>query len=131
MNRPLARRSVWAGLAALAVGAAVSVVVATGAFGGTTTPPGTELSVRHVAFDRGSIVIEVENAQSAPATIAIVTVDDAIVNYRLDGPATLRSHQSATLTVPFDWVAGDPYSVGVTCSDGFEATTQVPGSEVP
>ena len=56
------------------------------------------------------------NPQRQKLTIATVTVDDAIVPFHLDGPATLGRLRSSTIVVPYQWVDGDPYTVGVTSS---------------
>ena len=68
----------------------------------------------------GEIRIRVRNPQPEELTIASVTVDDAIVPFTLDGPATLRRLRSSTIVVPYTWVENDPISVGVTSSTGIE-----------
>ena len=45
-------------------------------------------------------------------TIASVTVDDAIVPFTVDGPATLGRLRSSTIVVPYDWVEDEPIAVG-------------------
>ena len=57
-----------------------------------------------------------------------MTVDDAIVPYTLDGPATLGRLRSTTIVVPFDWVEDDPISVGVTSSTGIETVEEIPAA---
>jgi zinc transporter ZupT len=52
-------------------------------------------------------------------------VDDAIVPYTLDGPQTLGRLRSSTIIVPFEWVDGDPISVGVTSSTGIQTTEAI------
>ena len=46
------------------------------------------------------------NPQPEDLTIAVVTVDDAIVPFTLDGPQTLGRLRSSTIVVPFEWVEG-------------------------
>jgi zinc transporter ZupT len=67
----------------------------------------------------------VTNPQREKLKIAVVTVDDAVVPFRLDGPAELGRLRSSTIVVPFHWVDGDPYTVGVTSSHGVETTADV------
>ena len=50
----------------------------------------------------GEIRIRVRNPQPEELTIASVTVDDAIVPFTLDGPATLKRLRSSTIVVPYD-----------------------------
>ena len=52
----------------------------------------------------GEIRILVRNPQRDDLTIASVTVDDAIVPFTLDGPATLGRLRSSTVVVAYDWV---------------------------
>ena len=54
-----------------------------------------------------------------------VTVDDAVVPYTLDGDRTIGRLRSTTVVIPFDWVDGEPLSVGVTSSTGIQTTKEV------
>jgi zinc transporter ZupT len=92
---------------------------------GTNPPPADELDIRRVEFRPGEIRIVVRNPQPDDLTIANVNVDDAIVPFTVEGPATLGRLRSATIVVPFDWVEGDPISVGVTSSTGIETVKEI------
>ncbi len=92
---------------------------------GRAPPPADKFDVRRVEFHPGEITIRVTNPQRPKLTIAAVTVDDAIVPFHLDGPATLTRLRSSTVVVPFQWVDGDPYTVGITSSRGIETTTDI------
>ena len=95
---------------------------------GHAPPPRDEFDIRRVEFKPGDIRIRVTNPQRPKLTIASVTVDDAIVPFSLDGPTTLGRLRSSTIIVPFGWVEGDPYTVGVTSSSGIETTFEVPAA---
>jgi ZIP family zinc transporter len=95
---------------------------------GRAPPPRDEFDIRRVEFKPGEIAIRVTNPQRPKLTIASVTVDDAIVPFRLEGPATLGRLRSSTIVVPLRWVEGDPYTVGVTSSSGIESTFDVPAA---
>ena len=95
---------------------------------GRAPPPRDEFDIRRVEFKPGEIRIRVTNPQRPKLTIASVTVDDAIVPFHTDGPATLARLRSSTIVVPFHWVEGDPYSVGVTSSSGIESRFAVPAA---
>jgi ZIP family zinc transporter len=110
----------------------IAVVAAFAAYGSSVTdllgrnpPPRDEFDVRRVEFHPGEIRIRVTNPQQDDLTIASVTVDDAIVPFRLDGPTTLGRLRSSTIVVPFDWVEDEPISVGVTSSTGIETVEEV------
>ena len=92
---------------------------------GRAPPPRDEFDIRRVQFKPGEISIRVTNPQRQKLTIASVTVDDAIVPFSVDGPATLSRLRSSTIVVPIQWVEGDPYTVGVTSSSGIESTFDV------
>ncbi len=95
---------------------------------GRSAPQPDEFDVRRVEFHPGEIRIRVTNPQQDELTVASVTVDDAIVPFRVEGPATLSRLRSATLVVPYDWVEDEPIAVGVTSSTGIETTKELPAA---
>jgi zinc transporter ZupT len=95
---------------------------------GSSPPPADAFDVRRVQFHPGEIRVLVRNPQPEDLTIAVVTVDDAIVPFTLDGGATLGRLRSRTITVPYTWVEDDPYLIGVTSSTGIQTTHQVPAA---
>ena len=92
---------------------------------GTNPPPADEFDIRRVELSPGEIRITVRNPQPDDLTIASVTVDDAIVPFALDGPATLGRLRSSTIVVPYDWVEEEPLAVGVTSSTGIETVHEI------
>ncbi len=92
---------------------------------GRNPPPADELDIRRVELRPGEIRIRVRNPQHDAITVASVTVDDAIVPFRLDGPRRIGRLRSTTIVVPYDWVEGDPLAVGVTSSSGIETTKEI------
>jgi zinc transporter, ZIP family len=95
---------------------------------GDNPPPADEFDIRRVEFREGEIRIEVRNPQRDDLTIALVTVDDAIVNYELDGPRTLDRLRSSEIVVAYDWVEEEPIAVGVTSSTGIQTTKEIPAA---
>jgi zinc transporter ZupT len=95
---------------------------------GSNPPAADTFNVRRVAFEPGQIRILVQNPQAQDLTLAVVTVDDAIVPFTLDGPSTLGRLRSTTVVVPYAWVADDPYTVGLTSSNGIETVHAVPAA---
>ncbi len=92
---------------------------------GRNPPPADELDIRRVELRPGEIRIRVRNPQHDAITVASVTVDDAIVPFRLDGPRRIGRLRSTTVVVRYDWVEGDPLAVGVTSSTGIETTKEI------
>ncbi len=92
---------------------------------GSNHPPADQLDIRRVTFHPGEIQIRVTNPQSEKITIGSVAVDNAVVPYTTDGPTTLDRLRSSTIVVPYDWVDGDPISVGVTSSTGIQVVKDI------
>ena len=124
-----ARRRAWALVPILLLVGIVSLFATSGGsivdLLGSSSPPLDELDIRRVTFEPGEIRIRVTNPQRDDITIGSVAVDDAIVRYTVDGPATLGRLDSSTIVVPFDWVDGDPITVGVTSSTGIQVTKEI------
>ncbi len=119
----------WAIVPVVLLALAVAVVVSQGDrvvdLVGGSPPPADELDVRRVELLPGEIRIQVRNPQREDVTIASVTVDDAIVPFTLDGPATLGRLRSSTVVVAYDWVAEEPLALGVTTSTGIQTTHEI------
>jgi len=119
----------WALVPILLLVGVVALFASTGAsvldLVGQAPPPADRFDVRRVEFRPGEIRIRVTNPQREKLTIATVTVDDAVFPFRVDGPSTLDRLRSSTVIVPFQWVDGDPYRVGITSSRGIETTTDI------
>jgi zinc transporter, ZIP family len=122
----------WAVVPVLLLALAVGVVVSAGSslvdLVGSNPPPADKFDIRRVEFEPGEIRILVRNPQQDDLTIANVNVDDAIVPYSVDGPTTLGRLRSSTIVVPFQWVEGDPITVGVTSSTGIQTVKEVPAA---
>ena len=127
-----ARWRLWALVPILLLAAAVSLFAGAGGslvdLVGTNPPQADEFDVRRVEFQPGEIRIRVTNPQQDDLTIASVTVDDAVVPFELDGPATLDRLRSRTIVVQYDWVEDDPIAVGVTSSTGIETVEEIPAA---
>ena len=82
----------WALGPVLVLAAVVGLFVSSGSslvdLIGRSPPPADAFDIRRVEFHPGEIRIRVTNPQTDSITIASVTVDDAIVPFTLDGPAT-------------------------------------------
>ena len=92
---------------------------------GDNPPAADTFDIRRVEFRQGEVRIHVRNPQHDDLTIASVTVDDAIVPFSLSGPRTLDRLSASTIVVPYDWVDGDPISVGITSSHGVQTTQEI------
>ena len=126
------RWRLWALVPILLLAGAVSLFASAGDslldLVGRNPPQADEFDIRRVEFHPGEIRIRVTNPQQDDLTIASVTVDDAILPFELDGPATLERLRSSTIVVTYDWVQDDPIAVGVTSSSGIETVEEIPAA---
>jgi zinc transporter, ZIP family len=124
-----ARWRLWAFIPLVALVAVIALFAAAGNsvldLLGRTPPPADAFDVRRVEFHPGEIKIHVTNPQPEDLTIALVTVDDAIVPFTVDGTRTLERLRTRTITVPHDWVEGEPIAVGITSTSGIQTTHEV------
>lgn len=127
-NAGLAWR-LWALGPILLLAAVVGLFVTTGSslvdLVGRNPPALDVFDIRRVEFHPGEIRIRLTNPQPDDVTIALVTVDDAIVPFTLDGPRKLGRLRSSTIVVPYDWVPDEPIAVGVTSSTGIQTTHEI------
>lgn len=123
------RWRLWAAVPVLGLALVVGLFVSYGDrlldLVGSSPPPADVLDLRRVELRPGEIRVRVRNPQREPITLAVVTVDDAIVPFALDGPRTLERLRSTTVVVAYDWVEDDPLTIGVTSSTGIQSTTEV------
>lgn len=126
------RWRVWAIVPIILLVAAVSIFGATGSslvdLVGNNPPPADEFDIRRVEFKPGEIRVKVTNPQRDDLTIASVTVDDAIVNFEVDGDPTVGRLGTRTVIIPFFWVEDDPYVVGITSQSGIESAIEIPAA---
>src|SRR5215210_3539328 len=119
----------WACVPLVLLTAAVALFTAAGGsvtgLLGETPPSLDEFDIRRVEFHPGEIRIRVTNPQRDDLTIALVTVDDAVVPFDVDGDRTLGRLRSSEIVVQYDWVRDEPISVGVTSSTGIETTKEL------
>ena len=89
-------------------------------------PPLEELSVQRVLFpEPGAIRLEVINGGPDPVTIAQVTVDDAYWQHTITPDNTLGRLDTATIDIPYPWVAGEPLPIGLITATGVTFPTEV------
>ena len=119
----------WALVPLLLLAGVVALFASTGTslldLVGRAPPPLDQFNVRRVEFKPGEIRIHVRNPQPDDLTIAVVTVDDAIVPHTVEGDVTLGRLRSATIVVPYHWVEDEPITVGVTSSTGIQTTEAI------
>ena len=76
------------------------------------------LTFERMAFYPGEIVVWVRNTGPGPARIGQVLVNDAIWAHRVTPGPELSRLARATVTIPYDWVGGEPHEGQVGTGGG-------------
>ena len=102
---------------------------------GIATP---EVSIERVEFQQGGeIVAFIRNTGPIDITIAHADINDRIFPAAIEPGKNLPRLAVAKVIIPFPWIAGEPYEIGVTTSDGIRfsknievaAPTRAPNAE--
>jgi zinc transporter ZupT len=106
----------------------LAVILATdGGLGDRDVPPIETLSVQRVRLpEPGTIELEVVNDGPDPITIAQVLVDEAYWQFTMDPAGELDRLESATITIPYDWVQDEAHGIALISSTGVVFEAEVP-----
>src|SRR5215207_5860362 len=80
--------------------------------------PLPEVTIERIEFQEGKVVAYVRNTGPEEIEIVQADVNDRIIPAAVEPSKILPRLAEAKVMVPFDWIAGVPYEVGVTSSDG-------------
>ena len=90
-------------------------------------PPVEDLTVGRVALPtENEIVVHVTNGGPDPVTIRQVTVNEALWDFEMEPEATIPSLGSARITIPYTWVEGEAYGIGMISNTGVTFEAEVP-----
>lgn len=98
-------------------------------------PPVEDLSIQRATLRPDEIVLTVTNGGPDPVTIAQVLVDEAYWEHTVEPGRTLRRLGTATITIPYPWVEGEPAEItlitatGVTFSHEIAVATESPTAD--
>lgn len=123
------RGGTWLGGAALLV-VIGAVLAGIAMFGGATLPdragpPVEELVVERAVLVPGTIELTVRGAGADAVTIAQVAVNDTFTDFR-GADAPVGRLASATLSIDFPWVDGQPYLITLLTGTGAVIEHQIP-----
>lgn len=123
----LGRRAVLAGILPLVVIAAMAAwFLGGGGFRlGLSSIPVEKLAIERVVFKPQEIILHVRNEGPGPLTIGQVFVNEAIWDFSIAPKRQLERLQAATLSIPFDWLEGEPYRLAVVSGTGLRHTREV------
>jgi zinc transporter ZupT len=89
-------------------------------------PPVENGFVRRVVINPEGLVVTVFNDGQDPITIAQVTVDDAYWPFTSNQGLEVGALRSATLTIPYPWVAGETHHIAILSSTGAKFEYEIP-----
>jgi ZIP family zinc transporter len=90
-------------------------------------PPVEDLSATRVVLPKeNEIVVHVTNGGPDPVTISQVTVNEALWDFRMEPDNTVAPRGSAEITIPYTWVEGEAYGIGMITSTGVTFEAEVP-----
>jgi ZIP family zinc transporter len=90
-------------------------------------PPVEDLSATRVVLPtENEIVVHVTNGGPDPVTISQVTVNEALWDFRMEPDNTVAPRGSAEITIPYTWVEGEAYGIGMITSTGVTFEAEVP-----
>jgi ZIP family zinc transporter len=90
-------------------------------------PPVEDLTVTRVAMPTEyEFVVYVRNGGPDPVTIEQVSVNEALWDFDVEPDATIPSLGSARITIPYSWVEGEAYGIGMITNTGVTFEAEVP-----
>jgi zinc transporter ZupT len=81
-------------------------------------PPVEELTIERVRLTPGSIEVRLVNGGVDPVVVAQVMVDDAFWTHTITPARAIARLGSATVTIPYPWVAGEAHHLRFVSSNG-------------
>jgi zinc transporter, ZIP family len=80
--------------------------------------PLPDVTIERIEFLDGRIAAYIRNTGPQAIEIAQADVNDRIVPAAIEPSKSLERFAEAKVVIPFQWVKGQPYEIGVTTSDG-------------
>ena len=120
-------------LALLPVALLAAMVYLFATFGGrivgtSAVPPDAlgVVEIERMSFRQGGIAVSIVNSGPVEMSIAQVTVNDHMWGFSADPSPTISRLGRATVSIPYPWIAGEPYAVKLITSNGLAFTREVP-----
>ena len=80
--------------------------------------PLPEITIEKIEFQNDKIVAFIRNTGPEGVDVAQADINDRMIPAGIEPSKTLSRLAEAKVIVPFSWIAGIPYEVGITTSDG-------------
>lgn len=89
-------------------------------------PPVEQITIRRAELKPGEFRLTIRNTGPLPVEMTLVTVDEAIWKAQFSPSRRLERLGEATVRIPFDWVAGDPYKIELFTANGLSFEKEIP-----
>ena len=112
----------------LGLGVLLALIVLNGAgIERDDVPPVEDLTATRVALPtENEIVVHVTNGGPDPVTVEQVTINEALWDFQMEPGNTVPPRGSAEITIPYTWVEGEAYGVGMISNTGVTFEAEVP-----
>lgn len=92
---------------------------------GLGQPPLEKLAIERVSFRPQEIVVRVRNEGPGPMSVGQVLVNDAMWDFSVTPRRDLDRLGGATISIPYDWLEGEPYVVTIVSGTGVRHTKEI------
>jgi zinc transporter ZupT len=82
---------------------------------GTPLP---QVTIEKIEFHDNQILVFIRNTGPMDIVISQADVNDRIQSAAIEPSSKISRLSEATVMIPFPWIAGTPYEIGITTSDG-------------
>src|SRR5215510_3003768 len=82
---------------------------------GTPLP---QVTIEKIEFHDNQILVFIRNTGPMDIVISQADVNDRIQSAAIEPSSKISRLSEATVTIPFPWIPGTPYEIGITTSDG-------------
>ncbi len=82
---------------------------------GTPLP---QVAIEKIEFHDNQILVFIRNTGPMDIVISQADVNDRIQSAAIEPSSKISRLSEATVTIPFPWIPGTPYEIGITTSDG-------------
>ena len=119
-------------LALIVVAVLIFVALDAPGLGERNGVPVEEIVVERTTLRDGLVELGLRNDGPDALTVAQVTVNDAFIPFTADDGTVLGRLGSTTLTIPYPWIEGEAYEIGVITSTGGTVLHEIPvAAETP
>ena len=80
--------------------------------------PLPDVTIERIEFLEGKVAAHIRNTGPQPIEIAQADINDRILPAAIEPSKLLQRFGEAKVVIPFQWIKGQPYEIGVTTSDG-------------